>query len=85
MRRQGKASQRIQRFVDLGVLWEKRREAIGDLRIAPFVPLKYHGLSGWHHGIWLQDPEPIAPGGVRLDSIGLELPLAEVYGGTHLG
>ena len=37
-------------------------------------------------GNWPQDPEPIAIGGViTLASIGLELPLAEVYGGTHLG
>ena len=37
-------------------------------------------------GNWPQDPEPIAAGGIiTLASIGLELPLAEVYRGTHLG
>ena len=37
-------------------------------------------------GSWPPDPEPISPAGViRLDSIGLELPMAEVYRGTYLG
>lgn len=37
-------------------------------------------------GHWPQDPEPIATGGtIHLTGIGLELPLAEAYSGTHLG
>ena len=36
-------------------------------------------------GNWPQDPEPIAAGGkIHLASIGFEVPLAEVYRGTHL-
>ena len=36
-------------------------------------------------GAWAADPEIIETGGtIRLTSIGLELPLAEVYRGTHL-
>ena len=37
-------------------------------------------------GSWPKNPEPVPPGGViRLTSIGLEMPMAEVYRGTHLG
>ena len=37
-------------------------------------------------GAWPQEPTVIAPGGtITLESIGLELPLAAVYRGTHLG
>lgn len=36
-------------------------------------------------GSWPQDPEAIGPDGtIRLQSIGLELPIAEAYRGTHL-
>lgn len=36
-------------------------------------------------GSWPQDPEVIGPGGtIRLESIGLDLALADVYRGTHL-
>ena len=36
-------------------------------------------------GDWQGEPEVIGPGGtVRLTSIGLEMPMAEVYRGTHL-
>ena len=37
-------------------------------------------------GAWSAEPEVVAAGGtIRLAGIGLELPLAEVYRGTHLG
>jgi Uma2 family endonuclease len=36
-------------------------------------------------GDWPGEPEVIGPGGtVRLAAIGLEMPVAEVYRGTHL-
>jgi Uma2 family endonuclease len=36
-------------------------------------------------GTWPPNPEPVGPGGaIRLDSIGLEVAIAEAYRGTHL-
>ena len=36
-------------------------------------------------GSWPEDPESFEPGsGIRLESIGLEVPIAEIYVGTHL-
>ena len=59
--------------------------SVSEILIVHTTSIRAELLRRGHDGAWPENPTVIDEGGtVRLESIGLEFPLAEAYKGTHL-